>query len=210
MAVSDEIILTGGKDTKVRVWLTADALCHSVHPCRHFHEFGEAQMEITQVLISPISNQRVYAGSLDKTCRVYDVPSKCLLKQIQTASAILLMRVDLPETYLYLACDNLNIYQVPIKEPNQKKTLTHRKRVTALTLSTDGTRLISGDAQGLIYVWLLSSEDIPLKTFELHKDKGAVTNLVAVERPLSLFGLTANMSAYDPSSIKPLQRQVTP
>jgi len=55
MAVSDEIIVTGGKDTKVRVWFTADALCHSVHPCRHFHEFGEAQMEITQVLISPIS-----------------------------------------------------------------------------------------------------------------------------------------------------------
>lgn len=97
-----------------------------------------------------------------------------------------------------------------MREPTQKKTLTHKKKITAMTLSTDGTRLISGDAQGLIYVWLLSSEDMTLKTFELHKDKGAVTNLVALERPLSLFGLTANMSGYDPSSIKPLQRQVTP
>lgn len=82
MAVCDEIVVTGGKDTKVRVWLTADVLCHSKHACRHFHEFGEAQMEITQVQISTMSNQRLYAASLDKTCRVYDVPAKCLLRQI--------------------------------------------------------------------------------------------------------------------------------
>lgn len=50
----------------------------------------------------------------------------------------MLMAVDLPETHVYLACDNLNIYQVPIREPNQKKTMTHKKRVTALTLSIDG------------------------------------------------------------------------
>lgn len=121
-----------------------------------------------------------------------------------------MMRVDLPESFLYLACDNLNVYQVPIREPNQKKTLTHKKKITAMTLSTDGTRLITGDAHGLIYVWLLTCEDLSLKTFTLHSDKGAVTNLVALERPLSLFGLTANMAGYNPNSIKPLQRQVTP
>jgi len=116
------------------------------------------------------------------------------------------MKVDLAETHVYLACDNLNVYQVPIKEPNQKKTLTHKKKITALTLSIDGTRLITGDAQGLIYIWLLTTEELTLKTFELHKDKGAVTNLVALERPLSLFGLTANMNAYEPNSIQALQR----
>jgi WD40 repeat protein len=88
---------------------------------------------------------------------------------------------------------------VPIKDPNQKKTLTHKKKITALTLSNDGTRLISGDSQGLIYIWLLTTEELTLKTFELHKDKGAITNLVALERPLSLFGLTANMNGYDPN-----------
>lgn len=95
-------------------------------------------------------------------------------------------------------------------EPNQKKTLTHKKKITALTLSTDGTRLISGDAGGLIYVWLLSHEDLPLKTFELHRDKGMVTNLVSLERPLSLFGLTANLNGYDPGQVKSLQRNVCP
>lgn len=84
--------------------------------------------------------------------------------------------------------------------------MTHKKKVTALTLSTDGTRLISGDACGLIYVWNLGTEDLDLKTFELHRDKGQITNLVALERPLSLFGLTADRAAYDPNIIKPLQR----
>ena len=76
--------------------------------------------------------------------------------------------------------------------------MTHKKRITAMTLSVDGQKLITGDAQGLIYVWTLASEDLPLRTFELHKDKGQITNLVAIERPLSLYGLTASMTAYDP------------
>jgi len=31
----------------------------------------------------------------------------------------------------------------------------------------------------VIYIWNLTSEDFVLKTFELHKDRGAVTNLVS-------------------------------
>ena len=42
-----------------------------------------------------------------------------------------------------------------------------------------------------------------LHTFELHKDKGAITNLVSIYRPLSLYGLTANMKAYEPIELKP-------
>lgn len=41
-----------------------------------------------------------------------------------------------------------------------------------------------------------------LSTFELHKDRGAITNLVCVYRPLSLYGLTANMKAYEPTELK--------
>jgi hypothetical protein len=48
------------------------------------------------------------------------------------------LQVDVTETYVYLACDNLNVYQVSIKEPNQKKTMTHKKRITAVCISSDG------------------------------------------------------------------------
>jgi len=45
-----------------------------------------------------------------------------------------------------------------------------------------------------------------VSTFELHKDKGAITNLICIYRPLSMYGLTANMKAYEPSEVKPLQK----
>jgi len=125
------------------------------------------------------------------------------------------MEVDPLEVFVYLACDNLNVYQFPISPAQdgsykQRKTLTHKKRVTAMCLSKDGRFLVTGDAQGLIYVWSLhddsQSSSLPLQTFEVHKDKGAITNLVALNRPLSLFGLTANMQGYEPGEIKPLQK----
>lgn len=45
-----------------------------------------------------------------------------------------------------------------------------------------------------------------LQTFELLKDKGPITNLQCIFRPLSLYGLTANMKAYEPTEVKPLQK----
>ena len=71
-------------------------------------------------------------------------------------------------------------------------------------------RLITGDISGVIYIWNLSADEPSLKTFDLHKDHGAVTNLVMVARPLSLFGLTANMLGYEPGEIKSLQKSVAP
>jgi len=53
-----------------------------------------------------------------------------------------------------------------------------------------------------------SSTSLPLQTFDIHKDHGAVTNLVAISRPLSLFGLTANMQGYEPGELRPLQKQL--
>ena len=99
-----------------------------------------------------------------------------------------------------------------------KRTFTHKKRITALTLTVDDQQLVTGDSGGTIYVWNLAVEgdnsmggDVRggqlLKTLEIHSEYGAITNLVALNRPLSLFGLTANMQAYEPGELKPLQRQ---
>lgn len=45
-----------------------------------------------------------------------------------------------------------------------------------------------------------------ISTYELHKDKGAITNLVPIFRPLTLFGLTANMKSFEVQEIKALQK----
>lgn len=95
--------------------------------------------------------------------------------------------------------------------------MTHKKRITAMCLSKEGQLLITGDSEGLIYVWHVreataqqnaaSAISAPrLQTFEIHKDKGPITNLVAFHRPLSLFGLTSNMQGYEPGEFKSLKR----
>ena len=98
-----------------------------------------------------------------------------------------------------------------------KRTFTHKKRVTAMTLTVDNRQLVSGDSAGTIYVWNLAEEGDNstgdatrgslLQTLDIHAEYGAITNLVALTRPLSLFGLTANMQAYEPGELRPLQRQ---
>jgi hypothetical protein len=94
-----------------------------------------------------------------------------------------------------------------------------------MCLTFDGVYLVCGDSQGLIYIWNVSQEytgsqltspkagggsstsQPNLHTLELHKDKGAITNLLCIYRPLSLYGLTANMKGYDPlGEIKPFQK----
>lgn len=99
----------------------------------------------------------------------------------------------------------MNVYAHNMGETTQKKVLTHRKKITALVLTQE--HLITGDQLGCIYIWTLGPEPV-LKTFEIHKDKGAITNLIATGRPLSLFGLTANMLGYEPGELKPLSKTV--
>lgn len=79
-----------------------------------------------------------------------------------------------------------------------------------MTLTVDNMQLVSGDSAGSIYIWNLNvdgdnsngGQQNLLQMFELHRDHGAITNLVPLTRPLSLFGLTANMQAYEPGELK--------
>ena len=220
--LTSDMIVTAGKDCKIKVWL----ICN-LPSC--YHEFGDHQQEVTQVRFSRSGEQRLFSASADKTFRVFDVAEKLCIKVIQAHSSIQLMVVDDSETMVYLACDNQNIYahtmQIEAQEKSkQKRTLQHKKRVTAMCLSVDGQHLISGDSEGLIYLWstsknltenamaepssgaLSNTSQGLISTYELHKDKGPITNLVQLHRPLSLYGLTANMKSYDVQEIKALQK----
>lgn len=220
---NSDMIITGGKDCKVRVWLLQNLLSQDPQVSQNYYaEFGEHQQEVTQVAFSQNNSSRAFSASVDKQFKVYDLSQKMCIKTIQIQSPILKMIMDSTESNLYVACDNQNIYCYGMEmsqiQPNetqqgrsrQKKTLQHKKKVTALCLSVDGTHLISGDQTGVIYIWstqaMQTEESGLISTYDLHKDKGAITNLVSLYRPLSLFGLTANMKAFEAVEIMPLQK----
>ena len=69
-------MLTGGKDSKVRLWITAELLANS---SQHYHELGEATSEITAVRIAAMGSHG-FTASLDKTCRIYDLAAKTQIR----------------------------------------------------------------------------------------------------------------------------------
>lgn len=82
---SGDLILTGGKDSKVKVFILAQLLAtDKTEDVKCFAEFGDHSAEVTQVRFSfAASQQRAFSCSLDKTFKVYDLPSKTVLKTIQ-------------------------------------------------------------------------------------------------------------------------------
>lgn len=108
------------------------------------------------------------------------------------------MAVDTLETEVYLGCKNKNVYCMPIEstmegqEHTQKKAKRvfsqHRNEITCMTLSKNETRLIVGSSDGVLYIWSLEKED-EMKPLEIHKDKGAISNIIPIMKPVCLFGL---------------------
>jgi len=104
IAVTNDLVITGGKDFKVRVWVLTDLYFGQKNT--PFAEFAEHTSDVTAVQFSKSSPQRAFSASLDKTFKVYDVAARCTLKSIQATSPINHIAIDNTETMVYLACDN--------------------------------------------------------------------------------------------------------
>lgn len=122
-----DLIITGGQDAKVRVWILSELLsadnsqedmnddfqegaCQSQKGL--YGEFSQHTGAVTQVKFSsgnPL--MRSYSGSLDKTVQIYDLPTKTIIKTIQMQSPVLKCLIDLTEQFAYIACENQNIYR---------------------------------------------------------------------------------------------------
>lgn len=64
---NSDMIITGGKDCKVRVWLLQNLLDQDQQVAQSFYvEFGEHQQEVTQVAFSQNNSSRAFSASVDK------------------------------------------------------------------------------------------------------------------------------------------------
>ena len=69
-----------------------------------------------------------------------------------------------------------------------------------MVLSLDNKYLVSGTDEGTIYIWDTNKKEL-YKNLELHKGKGAIMGLRAIERPIHLYGLNANVKAFGVESV---------
>jgi len=129
MEISDldlngDMIITGGKDCKVKVWLISDLLSNDPLKQMCFAEFNEHTSEVTQVKFCSANTLRAFSASTDKQFKVYDIASKMCVKTILTQSSITKVIMDHSESNIYVACDNQNIYCYGLEtinsvDPNQ-------------------------------------------------------------------------------------------
>jgi hypothetical protein len=87
--------------------------------------------------------QRAFSCSLDKTFKVYDIPSKTIIKVIQVQSPILKLEVDHCEQFVYLACDNLNVYQHALQNTGHDRSSSEQmSQVTSAIASNSAVQTI--------------------------------------------------------------------
>jgi WD40 repeat protein len=92
--LNGDMLITGGTDCKVKVWLIADLLSNDPLKNSCFVEFGEHTSDVTQVKFCSANPTRAFSASLDKQFKVYDIPSKLCVKTILIQSPITKVVMD--------------------------------------------------------------------------------------------------------------------
>lgn len=145
MAITDldinqegDMLASCGRDSKVKVWALKALLDKSTEAMCEL----TFNAEVCQVAFSKTNSDRLFAASLDKTFKVYDIPSKLVLRTIVVPAPVLLMTVDITEANVYLACENQNVYSYAMEwaegqKIKHRRCMTHKKRITAMTLTKD-------------------------------------------------------------------------
>eukprot|EP01117_Protostelium_nocturnum_P010088 TRINITY_DN3599_c0_g1_i6.p1 TRINITY_DN3599_c0_g1~~TRINITY_DN3599_c0_g1_i6.p1 ORF type:complete len:243 (-),score=38.98 TRINITY_DN3599_c0_g1_i6:19-747(-) len=139
-------------------------------------------------------NGRIVSTSKDRTCKIWDIPSKTLLATLVFPTGIECCCMDNAERFLFAGGIDGKIYGVhlfasysitdaALKESPQTLYTGHTQPITSLGVSWDGMTLVSGSLDGSIKLWDTLSCQV-LKTFTNHK--GPITSLLLAWKPSDL------------------------
>ncbi|KAM5238269.1 WD repeat-containing protein 18 [Ctenodactylus gundi] len=190
--------ISGGKDCLVLVWSLCSVL--QVDPARipaPRHVWSRHTLPITDLHCGcggPLA--RVATASLDQTVKLWEISSGELLLSVLFDAAILAVTMDLAEHHMFCGGSDGSIFQVDLctRPPMQRERSFqpeqdpgrvfrgHRNQVTCLSVSTDGSLLLSGSHDETVRLWDVQSKQC-IRTVTL---KGPVTNAAIVLAPASM------------------------
>uniref|UniRef100_A0ABI8A881 WD repeat-containing protein 18 n=2 Tax=Felis catus TaxID=9685 RepID=A0ABI8A881_FELCA len=189
--------LSGGKDCLVLVWSLCSVL--QADPSRTpapRHVWSRHTLPITDLHCGfggPLA--RVATSSLDQTVKLWEVSSGELLLSVLFDVAIVAVTMDLAEHHLFCGGSDGSIFQVDLctwpgqrektfqpEQDSGKAFRGHRNQVTCLSVSTDGSVLLSGSHDETVRLWDVQSKQC-IRTVTL---KGPVTNASIMLAPLSM------------------------
>ncbi|XP_075831689.1 WD repeat-containing protein 18 [Microtus pennsylvanicus] len=202
--------VSGGKDCLVLVWNLCSVL--QADPSRILaprHVWSQHTLPITDVYCGfggPMA--RVATASLDQTMKLWAISSGDLLLSVVFDVGITSVTMDLAEHHVFCGGSDGSIFQVDLCswpgqrehsfQPEQsagKVFRGHRNQVTCLSVSTDGSVLLSGSHDESVRLWDVKSKQ-SLRTVTL---KGPVTNAAIILAPPSMLN-----PEFKPSSPLPL------
>ncbi|RHZ20986.1 hypothetical protein DYB37_001441 [Aphanomyces astaci] len=212
----DAFVVSGGEDAVVHVWRLLDLLDASSTDSAL--QSGAAPVHTWTDHVLPITsihcglggvNGRVFTSSLDRTTKVYDIPSGTCLVSITCPSFVNVCAADAMEHRLFLGAGDGRIYVVDLHAaataataaaarvvvthngtPFAKDALSvdgfigHESPVTALLVTECGQYVISGDDEGTVRMWDSVSRQ-SLRAVSLLK--GGVSTMLLLPRPAGLF-----------------------
>ncbi|XP_010633263.1 WD repeat-containing protein 18 isoform X1 [Fukomys damarensis] len=189
--------VSGSKDCLVLAWSLCSVL--QVDPSRipaPRHVWSHHTLPVTDVHCGfggPLA--RVATASVDQTVKLWELSSGELLLSVLFDVGVMAVTMDLAEHHMFCGGSDGSVFQVdlctrpaqrersfqPEQDPG-KVFRGHRNQVTCLSVSSDGSVLLSGSHDETVRLWDVQSKQC-IRTVTL---KGPVTNAAIVLAPVSM------------------------
>ncbi|KAL4000157.1 signal transducer and activator of transcription 3 [Sarotherodon galilaeus] len=190
--------VSGGKDNLALVWSLSSVVQLDVnHAPEPRHIMSRHSLPITDLHCGLMGAQaRVATASLDQTVKVWELSSGELLLSILFDVEIMSVTFDPAEYFVFCGGSDGNIFQVSLcsQSVGREKSFQsdgegnqvfkgHRNMVTCLSVSMDGTLLLSGSHDETVRLWDIQSK----QSIRCLTHKGPVTNAIITPAPANMF-----------------------
>ncbi|XP_036970071.1 WD repeat-containing protein 18 [Acanthopagrus latus] len=190
--------VSAGKDNLALVWSLSSViqldLSHTPEPR---HVLSRHSLPITDLHCGLMGAQARFAtASLDQTVKVWELSSGELLLSVLFDVEIMSVTFDPCEYFLFCGGSDGNIFQVSLCSQSLSRDRSfqsdnngnqvfkgHRNMVTCLSVSMDGTLLLSGSHDETVRLWDIQSK----QSIRCLTHKGLVTNAVIMAAPANMF-----------------------
>ncbi|XP_070602565.1 WD repeat-containing protein 18 [Erythrolamprus reginae] len=189
--------LSGAKDCLVIVWSLYSVLQveHGQSP-EPRHVLSRHSLPITDLFCGVGGpTARAATASLDQTAKLWEISSGNLLLSVVFDVSIMSVTLDLAEYSMFCGGLDGSIFQVDLcswpvqrergfqsQQENEKIFKGHRTQVTCLSVSTDGSLLLSGSHDETVRLWDMQSKQC-LRTVNY---KGPITNAFLTLAPANM------------------------
>ncbi|XP_066503743.1 WD repeat-containing protein 18 [Hoplias malabaricus] len=190
--------VSGGKDNLALVWNLASVVqLDSSRTPEPRHVLSRHTLPITDIHCGLMGPQaRVATASLDQTVKLWEISSGEMLLSVLFDVSIMSVTLDPCEYFMFCGGSDGSIFQVSLCSTALSRDKTfqsdsegnqvfkgHRNLVTCLSVSMDGTLLLSGSHDETVRMWDVQSK----QCIRCINHKGQVTNAAIIPAPANMF-----------------------